>query len=68
MKIAGCGGKQQWFYQQVASAGWGFSRDLLDQKSKSPLFLGAGGHGYICLVHNVGATEILNVETEWPLK
>ena len=25
---------------------WAFSGDLLDQKSKSPLFPGAGGHGY----------------------
>ena len=47
---AGCGGggggKQQWFYQRVVLARWAFSRDLLDQKSKSPLFPVAGGHGF----------------------
>ena len=39
-KIAGCGGKQQWFYQREVPAGWGFSRDLLDQKSNVQGFFG----------------------------
>ena len=41
-KIAGCWGKQQWFYHKQGGA---FSGDLLDQKSKSPLFPKPGGGG-----------------------
>ena len=45
-----CGGKQLLFYQRAVLAGLGFSRDLLDQKSKALLFPGGeggGGHGYL---------------------
>ena len=43
MKIAGCGENSSGFTNKQSPQGVVFSRDLLDQKSKSPLFPGAGG-------------------------
>ena len=40
MHVTEWGGKRPWFYQLAVSAVQGFSRDLLDEKSK--LFAGAG--------------------------
>ena len=37
------GGKTEVVLPTSSPAGWGFCRDLLDQKSKSLLFPGAGG-------------------------
>ena len=41
--ITYCGGKQLWFYHWLSPQCGAFSRDLLNEKSKSPLFHGAGG-------------------------
>ena len=40
-------GKQQWFYQQDVPAGWGFSGDLLDQKSVPTIPIPRGGGGVV---------------------
>ena len=45
-KKAGCGENSSGFTNEQSPQGRAFSGDLLDQKSKSPLFLGAGGRGY----------------------
>ena len=35
--------KRKWFYQRESPQGGALGRDLMDQKSKSPLFIVAGG-------------------------
>ena len=42
-KIAGCGKNSSGFTNMLSPQGGAFSGDLLDQKSKSPLFPGPGG-------------------------
>ena len=44
-KIAGCGENSSGFTNEQSPQGGAFSRNLLDQKSKSPLFPGPGGGG-----------------------